>query len=225
MKMFRQLFLAIVTVLLAATVTCAQNMTYRFVEVEQNPFSTEQPNDPSALYECKLAVVGWNGNQSFGIPYKDVKQLMAYFGVNKPEELAEKTFESSKTDGPAAINYLVVLQKHGGFYTPPSDAELFERTAQAMSKMKCPDFSDVDEDTVYNAFRKFWEGFIVDHDWLYNLNKRIVELSKGKVKLVKGNPEDFPVHVKGPAEYLLLKKGKETIKIIIGPYNKPVGFY
>lgn len=223
--MFRQLFLAVVAVFLVATVTFAQNITYRFVEVGQNTFGTKQPTDPSALYECKLTVIGWNGSQSFGILYEDVKQLMAHFGVNKPEELAGKTFESTKSHGPAAINYLVILQKHDGSYEPPSNAELYERTAQALSKMQRPDFSDVDDDTVYHAFHEVWDGFSANHDWLNSLNIRILELSKGEVKLVKGNYEDFPARIRGPAEYLLLKKGNQAIKVIIGPYNRPVKFY
>ncbi len=200
-------------------------VTWKFVKVEKNPFCEKADIDPDAIYSYDMSAEGSDWVVSSGMAYEEVKYLLALFGVKTPGELKGRTFKSQKTDASMAVDYLILMQKHGGNYTPPSDEQLYEQTALAMSKMECPDFSDVDRETVFHAFLKAWQGFSAEKDWMQNLKNRISELSEGKVKLVEGDYEKFPVRVKGPADYLLLIKGEKSIMVIMGPYSTPVSFH
>ena len=203
----------------------SSDFVWKFIKVEQNPYDKRAATDPKALYEYQMSAEGSNWLVRSGITYEEVERLLAYFDVKTPNELQDKTFKSQKDDHSLAVNYLITVQKYGGKYTPPSDEELYRQTAVAMSKMKCPDFSDIDKDTVFTAFLKVWEGFSAEADWMQNLQNRISALSNGQVVLSKGNSKDFPTRVRGPAEYLMLTKGKQSIMVIMGPYSTPVSFY
>lgn len=191
------------------------SVIWKFVKVYKNPFCQKAATDSLAIYMYDVSVEGDKRIFNSGITYTEGKYLLCYFGVKTPEELTGKKFRSDKTDASFAINYLIVQQKHGGNYTPPTYDELYEMTAQAMSEMKCPDFSnEFDKETIYFAFLNALEVPRAKKDWLQKLKNRILVLSNGKVKLVGG-----------PAEYLVLVKNKSKIKVIIGPYSTPVSFY
>lgn len=207
--------------------------TWKFIKFGQNPFCKKAGTDPGAFYSYEVSENGSAWVIGSDLSYEEVKYLMAYFGVKTPGELAGKSFLSRRSDIFSAIDYLVILQKHGGKYAPPSEAELYERVAQALSQMRCPDFSEVDRETVFLAFSRQWEGFSVNKAWLAGLRKRILALSNGQVWLLAEDRRKFSIRVKGPAEYLLLLRGSETQifedkaegqRVIIGPYSQPVIF-
>jgi len=88
--------------------------------------------------------------------------------------------------------------------------------------MECPDFSDLDGQTVADAFREVWGGWEADETWLADFTKKLDLL--GGVLLRKANYESFSIRVKGPASYLELVKGDKVQKIIVGPYSTPIIF-
>src|SRR3989344_6831715 len=99
--------------------------------------------------------------------------------------------------------------------------KIYEYTAVALSKLETPDFSAFSEEAVYDAFWAVFDGYAVDKVWLKELKNRIAELSGGEVQLRGSSSIHFNVRVRGPAEYLILKKGKSKTRIILGPYVSP----
>ena len=197
---------------------------WEFVEVKKNPFNEEPDTAPNALYSYILREQGSDWKMGSSMTYKEVKLLLGHFGIEKPEELAEKTFSGARESPSSALNLLIVQIKHGGDYIPPTEETLYERAASALSNMECPDFSDVDDETVFKAFHKKFNWFDVDEKWFYSFQERISALSNGTVQLQKADVEDFSVRVKGPAECLLLIKGNKKQRVILGPYSTPISF-
>lgn len=102
--------------------------------------------------------------------------------------------------------------------------EIIEMSAQSLSKMECPDFSEIDpgENIVWGIISSAWDK---DDDYLIGkLSERISLLSKGSVSLTRGDYEKFPYIVKGRGEYLILKGNGKEIKVFFGPYAKPFDF-
>lgn len=93
-----------------------------------------------------------------------------------------------------------------------------------MAHIEVPDFSDVDDETVHDAFAQVWDGFRAEAAWLKTFKAQIVVASRGAVELQDADANDFSVRVKGPAEYLMLVRGSERQKVILGPYSHPVEF-
>ncbi len=104
-----------------------------------------------------------------------------------------------------------------------TDQELYERAANALARMECPDFSDVYSDVVFHAFLKTFYGYSPKKEWFESFKEKVSALSGGKVTIKKDNHPE--AGVLGPAAYLLLVSEEKTIKFIFGPYETPFEFY
>lgn len=179
-----------------------------------------------SVYDGFLKEEGSRGCCSFTVKFSEAELLMKHFGVGQISELVGKSFVNEKAFSDSALNLLLVQIQHNGNYTPPSHESLLQRAAEAMAKMKEPDFSDVDKETVYDAFQKEWGyGSQADSKWLVNFANKIYKLSRCEVMLVKAISHDGFPNVLGPAEYLFLIKGYLRQRVVIGPYSTPVEFY
>lgn len=200
-------------------------MIWVIVEMSQNPFDKEhQSTDSDALYSWTLRPMDRQWTTSSGFSYSDVMQLMKHFEVMTAPELVGKIFISDRKDASSALNLLLVQIKHGGEYTPPELKSLRDLAAQALSRIAVPDFTDVDNQTVHEAFQEVWEGFFADRNWLNSFKAQISQLSEGKVALLDCNPNEFSMMIKGPANYLVLVSGNRRQKVIMGPYATPIEF-
>lgn len=206
------------------TVDKTEKIVWEFVEVRKNPYDERPPTDPKALYSYYVRRVGDDGMEGSSFFYSEIFPLLSHFGIQKPEELVGKTFESTHWAFNMALNYLVIEIQHDFQYTPPSKEELYERAAVSLSNMTCPRFLNVDKNTVASAFGETFDFFHACPEWLDWFSRRIRELSEGEVDLVKANPDDFEARVRGPAEYLELVKGGYRQKLILGPYSTPISF-
>jgi len=195
------------------------------VEMCQNPFDTEhQPTDPDAFYSWTLRPTDSQWTTSSGFGYSIVMLLMKYFKVTTASGLVGKIFISNREEASSALNLLLTQIRHGGEYTPPGHESLRFLATKALASMTEPDFSNVDDQTVYEAFQEVWEGFCANKDWLNAFKAQISQLSAGKVALLDCDPNEFNTRVKGPANYLVLVSGDHRQKIILGPYATPVQF-
>jgi len=197
--------------------------TFMIVELSQNPFDDDHvPTDPEAFYSWGLAQVGSNWTTSSGFSYSKVMLLMKHFNVAHASQLVGKTFESEKYEATSALDLLLVQIAHGGKYTPPSTQTVRNRALASLANMECPDFSDLDDETVAKAFAEVWGGWEADEEWLADFTKKLDLL--GGVLLRKADYNTFSMRVKGPASYLELVKGDKVQKIILGPYSTPISF-
>jgi hypothetical protein len=193
-------------------------------EVKKNPFDKRADTDPDAIYSITISEQGSYWSTRSGITYRELMPILSHFKVNRPEDLTGKTFTNTRESATSALNLLIVEISHGGEYTPPSEESLHERAIVALGNMQCPDFSDVDDETVYNAFRKAFNGSRIDEKWLCWFQKRISTSSNGRVQLQKANIDEFSMRVMGPAEYLILAADERRQRVILGPYSRPVSF-
>jgi hypothetical protein len=198
--------------------------TWNITQMEQNQFDTNAPTSPEALYSWSIRREDSKWTLSSGMDYREVQLLMQYFNVHTAAELVGKQFTSERNSAESALNLLLAQIRHGGNYTAPSHEDLRNRAAEALAAFRQPDFSDTDEETVFRAFREVWDGFRANEYWMASLKAQIAEMSNGQVELLDADAEDFPVHVKGPANYLRLRRGKEDQLVIMGPYSSPVDF-
>lgn len=197
--------------------------SYVFVSLRQNPFDTDHfPTDYDAHYMWELSRVGSTWVVSSGFDYLKVMLLMKHFGVNRPSQVVGKIFESERDDTCSALDLLLTQIAHGGNYTPPSAKAIRDRALLALADMRCPDYSDLDDETVYHAFAEAWNGFEADEDWFADFTAKIQAL--GGVQLRKADPKTFSTHVRGPAMYLEIVKGSTVYKLILGPYSTPITF-
>lgn len=104
-----------------------------------------------------------------------------------------------------------------------TDQKLYDRAANALARMECPDFSHVYSDIVSNAFLKTFSGLLPNKEWFKSFKKKVSALSKGKVTIKQDNSP--AIGVLGPAAYLLLVSSEKSIKFIFGPYETPFEFY
>lgn len=201
---------------------------WEFVKVEKDSFDTGADTAPNASYSYSVKEQGSNWVMSSGITYQELEPLLPIFEVGRPEDLVGKSFQSPAQDFQSAISLLITQVqheiKHGTPYIPPTEEDLYERAAVALGNMECPDFSEVDDETVFNAFHNAFDFFHANEDWLHRFQERIHELSEGTVQLQKTRIEDFSIRIKGPAEYLLLVRGEQTQRVTLGPYSTPVSF-
>ncbi|GEM_PF-4072591 len=147
---------------------------------------------------------------------KRILVLVAVFGMTQGVHAAWKDIEKFQ-DGMKIRSRAVLLNTR---------AEIYERTAIALSKMEVPDFSDFSENDIQDAF---WVVFIpggssADKIWLKELQDRVAELSGGTVRMHRSSAKHFQQSVRGAAEYLILKKGKTKMKVVLGPYSTPITF-
>ena len=105
--------------------------------------------------------------------------------------------------------------------------KIWEKAAVSLSKMERPDFSNDNEERVFEAFRAVFDGYHVHDWWFEKFAEQISKLSKGEVRLIKADKKTiktFKTRVLGPAVYLVLIKGDTEQKLLFGPYSNPVSF-
>ena len=190
--------------------------------MSQNPFDKHMPTDPDAFYSWGLSRAGSNYKTLSGFSYSKVMLLMMHFKVTDASQLVGMTIESEKNGECSALDLLLIQIAHGGKYTPPSAKTVRDRALVSLANMECPDFSDLDDETVANAFSDVWNGWEADQEWLADFSKKLELL--GGVLLRKADSKDFSMRVKGPASYLELVKDGKVQKIILGPYSTPITF-
>lgn len=197
-----------------------------FIKVEKNPFEKKGDTHPDANYLWEISRVGSKRASSSGLVYKEIKELLNHYGLNHPSELAGKTFTTpdSYNDEGSALNYLIVTIRAGGNYQAPTHEQLYERAASALAQMKCPDFSDVDNQTVFKAFSRVFSDHSPDERWFESFKKKVSARSGGKVTIEQANISDFSMRIMGPAVYLLLASKEKSIKFTFGPYDTPFIF-
>jgi len=108
----------------------------------------------------------------------EMQAVLDHYRLEQPSDL---TGMAIATNIPlrVSINMLALQIKHGGMYTAPSKSVLFNRTVNALSQMKCPDFSDVDVRTNERAFRQMQK----DNPSWTEMEDAVSLHSQGKVRL------------------------------------------
>jgi len=158
-----------------------------------------------------------------GLPYDDfwpgdLKYLLDYFEVSNFKDLEGKEFESNERESGYALNFLVVNQKHGGKYIPPTDDELRSAIVKSFAKMECLDFSNYDQaTTTHFAYREFTSS--EKESWLTDLKQRVYEESNHTVVLSRLQNNSVPSQfiIKTAQKFFLLTKteNKKLLKVII----------
>jgi hypothetical protein len=197
-------------------------VTWLIEEMRPNPHNTSLREDPDQPYSWTLSGNGWRTGS--GAKFKELQPLLAHFGVDTLQDLEGKTFESERKDAGQALNLLLTTIRHGGNYQPPSKEELQLRAAQALSEGKLPDYSDVDDHTVFEAFFGTFKGSRVDEQWFEGFKLKITELSNGRVSISRADINTFKMRVMGPAEYLALSVDGESRRLVFGPDSTPFSF-
>jgi hypothetical protein len=195
--------------------------------MEHNQFDEHSPTDKNALWMYELSVLGSMLRIGSGFSYQKVELLMKHFGVSNPEFLVGKVFDSPRESATSALDLLLTEIENSGKYTPPSSEEIRHIAAVALSKLEMPDYKGIDKETISRAFQEIWSGFRAKSEWLKSFAKEIKDLSdpKHKVRLLQATRDDvFKYKIRGPAEYMLLKCGRKTQRVIIGPYSNPISF-
>jgi hypothetical protein len=154
---------------------------------------------------------------------KDAWMLANHFGDRNIQKIVGKSFESELNDPLVALEYLVLGIKCGGCYVPPSCDEVRAKAAQALAKVKKPDFSKIDSGTVHQSFIEMWAGKLADTNKLVTFMKAVEKYSSNKTKLMWASLNDFPIR-KSNAEYLqLIRVGQRSQKLIMRP-DIPIEF-
>lgn len=199
--------------------------TWIIESILQNPFDyNHSTTDPEALYMWSLRLQGENAVTESSMSFAEAMELMRHFRVKDSSQLAGKKFQSERSNASSALNLLLIQIRHGGKYVPPTHESIRERVAQSLAKMEEPDFSDIDDETIFESFIDVWDIMSAKPEWLKKFTARIAEISNGRVSLIKAEPRNFSARVLGPAEYLMLVQGKQKQRIILGPYSTPVSF-
>lgn len=205
--------------------------TWEFVEVGKY-VSAGYDADPNAHYSYTMREKGINYTCGSSMTFQQLKPLMFHFGVERPSKLAGKSFKSQRKDAHSALNLLIVQIRHGGEYNPPKPQMLYDALAESLAKLQVPDFSDVDDETVFKAFFEWFDGSRMKHDRFLWLKDKIWAQSEGKLLLERADPKEFKMHIMGPAEYLVLtnqglplsKPTGDRRRLLVGPYSAPVLF-
>lgn len=199
--------------------------TWFIRNIYQNPHDKDhKPTDPGARYMWELGLSGSELVVSSGFDYAEVMLLMQHFRVDNIPHLVGQSFQSERGDASSALDLLLTQIRHGGKYVPPATEELRQRAAESMACGKQPDYSGIDDETVYRAFAEVWNGFKADVIWMNSFKAEISQISDGQAVLLDADHETFSARVKGPANYLMLVYGGVRQKVIMGPYSTPVSF-
>jgi len=178
------------------------------------------------LFHIEMCRKGSSSVTGMGELGKDLAPFVKHFGVNTPEELTGKSFDSEDDFVFSALEALRMEVLHGGDYIPPDYSTLFEAAAKALSRMELPDFSDVASQDVFAAFQSVFDRFRANKKWLSWFSGQVAIFSEGRVTISEGNVDDFKMRVKGPADYLLLvnHETEESKRLVLGPYATPLSF-
>lgn len=95
--------------------------------------------------------------------------------------------------------------------------DLYMRAVKALARMRIPDFSDVDGNTLVATFC----GPSFDKDFLSSLCADIERESGGKVHLTRS---DFDPEIMGYAARFIISDGRKEKKLCFGGYEPPFWF-
>jgi len=164
---------------------------------------------------------------SSGSTVKNIEPILHYFGIESLDKLSEKNFKIPVELGPGisnAFEFLMLIARNGGVYTPPNIQSVQNKILNALSVAHAPSLDTVDSATIAEAAAGiFGNGFSMSEDAFNLLQSEVSERSQQKYRLQLADRSEFSFGVKGPHAYLKLvdKKGNETL-LGFGPYNTPV---
>lgn len=183
---------------------------------------------PSAQYVWEIRTPA-GGSVLSGFTYVQVMQLMLYFAVDDPADLAGAKFLAPNTiesfNATSALDWFLRNVEADGKYRAPSGEDVLNEAIEKLAKMQRPEFPHVDRATIFKTFLRFYGGsFELSDKALADLNRRLAKASDGQVRLDRATPEDFTSGVQGPSTCLRLVGPCQSIKVVFGPYSTPFMF-
>lgn len=196
------------------------------VSMEHNRFDTDHlPTDPDALYSWGLRKIGDDETVGSSATFKELEPICVFFGASTPEKLKGLVYEiPDDIYVELSLEYLALLCKGGGVYTPPSAEEIVARAITALANFELPDYSDVDGMTVCHAFGEGFDFFSLREEWFDKFCQAVKERSQKGVHIERANVKEFTLTIRGPAVYLHLVRGEEKRRMTFGPYSTPFSF-
>ncbi len=134
--------------------------------------------------------------------YPELRPLLKYFNISKAEDLKGKSFTSRYGDAQPAVKDLRLRIRQKSKEAPPAKDAAYETLAQALSRMKLPDFSDMDIDGVQAAFDAVHScGLSLSgqpdaqtQQWEKWLRNRILKLNKN-IRLTYAKGDELPMAI------------------------------
>ena len=201
--------------------------TWKFVNIIHSPQGEQSPTDPDARYRCFVSKDDGASREGTGCRYRDLELIMKSLMVDKPRKLVGRQFVSptNYTEGPLALDYYLTQLRHGGIYMPPAPDQIYDRIVDALARMECPDFSDIDRLTLWQAMVKWYNRFNILPARLTWLQEEVQRRSGGRVEVESANAVDFAVTVHGVATFLRLITSDDRIqRFVLTPTLPPVTF-
>lgn len=130
-----------------------------------------------------------------------------------------------KNDPLIALEFYLLNIKCGGCYNPPSFEDVRTKAAKSLAKIELPDFSKIDQETVYKSFLEIWDGKLANPTCLVEFQNLVERLSNGATKLRWADPKIF-TEPKVNAEHLQLcsnHHGSRIQKLYMRP-DLPIEF-
>ena len=115
-------------------------------------------------------------------------------------------------------------QSYGAQRCAISEAPVYEATAAALARMEEPDLGFLEPEVIICAFLQAFDGGDARNEWLAMFSARVMDLSRGAVRLERTDHERFRLRMHGAAAYLVLVRGEQRQRLILGPYARPVQF-
>jgi len=172
---------------------------WRIGPVTLNQNTESQGDQPEHQYNLRVTEISGLPVE-IGLSEADSELLLKHFKVDHVFDLLRKTFVVSEEyiDATYAFDWFLTNLRHDGHYQAPSVRQIFERTAKALAKMECPDFSDVDSQTLRQAFTIWFSGVHVTDSKFGWLNTEIELRTDNQVFLRKAKIEEFRIQYHGP---------------------------
>jgi len=109
--------------------------------------------------------------------------------------------------------------------TSSSSDEVLLRTAEAFAQLRVPRFWGLDPAAAQAAFMRVVDPFTGDDAWVRQLATDVRVISQGRVEVRRATDSelaDFVPLIKGPAEYLIVTDGTQTLRVIVVPATPPM---
>jgi hypothetical protein len=177
---------AVVLMVLCASAHAQQSHRFVFVKVEPTPFSVER-HDSDLRYS--LEFMHGRSHASFASRASELMPIVKYMGLQRPEDLIGRSFDSHLSDVPAALDYFRMQALHNGNYTPPTKDQFFDQLAKGLvdsAKGNCPNTKEMaDSHTIAQAMQTKAPRFQAD------FNARIQKFSNGTMSIVVADTPDI----------------------------------
>jgi hypothetical protein len=164
---------------------------------------------------------------SSGSTVKNIEPILRHFGIKNLTKLSGRSFKIPIELGPDisnAFDFLMLIARNGGVYTPPKIQSVQDKILNALSMAHAASFNTIDSATVAEAAAGiFGNSFSMSEDTFNLLRDEVSKRSQQKYSLQLADRSEFSFGVKGPYAYLKLidKEGVETL-VGFGPYNNPI---